>query len=151
MYDLQKLKRSYDQMPMKWILTQQYSFLRALLFVIMDLTNEVSSGAIDLAKSILEVLRLFHPTSWSSSYLLGVDHQMCLTSVLQPPQWPTNAVSSTKLHQACLAWTGQRSDVTQSTREAAGTSSTQWRHQVVNTTSNSEQKKTERNRNLVKV
>ena len=42
-------------MPMKWLLEQQYSFLRALLFVIMDLTNEVSSGAIDLAKDILEV------------------------------------------------------------------------------------------------
>ncbi len=43
-------------MPLKWLLEQQFAFLRALLFVIMDLTNEVSSGAIDLSKNILEEL-----------------------------------------------------------------------------------------------
>ena len=30
------------------------SFLKALLFVMMDLTGEVSSGAVDMAKSNLE-------------------------------------------------------------------------------------------------
>nr|XP_018666778.1 transformation/transcription domain-associated protein isoform X1 [Ciona intestinalis]XP_018666779.1 transformation/transcription domain-associated protein isoform X2 [Ciona intestinalis] len=45
-----------QQMPIKWILEQQYVFLRALLFVMMDLTNEVSSGAVDLAKDILKEL-----------------------------------------------------------------------------------------------
>jgi len=42
-------------MPITWVLEQQFVFLRALLFVMMDLTNEVSSGAIDLAKEILKV------------------------------------------------------------------------------------------------
>ena len=31
-----------------------FSFLKALLFVMMDLTGEVSSGAVDMAKSNLE-------------------------------------------------------------------------------------------------
>lgn len=43
------------KMPVKWVLEQQYAFLRALFFVMMDLTSEVSSGAVDLAKEILQV------------------------------------------------------------------------------------------------
>nr|XP_039255466.1 transformation/transcription domain-associated protein-like [Styela clava] len=45
-----------EQMPLKWVLEQQFVFLRALLFVMMDLTSEVSSGAIDRAKDILQNL-----------------------------------------------------------------------------------------------
>ena len=55
------IKHLMNIMPIKWLLEQQYAFLRALLFVMMDLTNEVSSGAIDLAKNILEVSWLRAP------------------------------------------------------------------------------------------
>ena len=42
-------------MPLQWLMTQMHPMLRALLFVVMDLEKEVSSGAIDLAKNILKV------------------------------------------------------------------------------------------------
>ena len=32
----------YERMALKWVLEHQFNFLRALLFVIMDLTSEVS-------------------------------------------------------------------------------------------------------------
>jgi transformation/transcription domain-associated protein len=32
----------YTRMSLKWVLEHQFSFLKALLFVIMDLTSEVS-------------------------------------------------------------------------------------------------------------
>ncbi|CAK8696388.1 unnamed protein product [Clavelina lepadiformis] len=50
------IKYLMELMPVKWVLEQQYIFLRALLFVMMDLTNEVSSGAVDIAKVILKEL-----------------------------------------------------------------------------------------------
>ena len=43
-----------DRMSLRWVLEHQFTFLKALLFVMMDLTGEVSSGAVDLAKSNLE-------------------------------------------------------------------------------------------------
>ena len=43
-----------DRMSLRWVLEHQFSFLKALLFVMMDLTGEVSSGAVDLAKTNLE-------------------------------------------------------------------------------------------------
>jgi transformation/transcription domain-associated protein len=36
------------------VLEHQFHFLKALFFVMMDLTGEVSSGAVDLAKSNLD-------------------------------------------------------------------------------------------------
>ena len=33
----------YERMALKWVLEHQFNFLRALLFVIMDLTSEVSA------------------------------------------------------------------------------------------------------------
>ena len=33
----------YERMALKWVLEHQFNFLRALLFVIMDLTSEVST------------------------------------------------------------------------------------------------------------
>ncbi|KAK7109588.1 transformation/transcription domain-associated protein-like isoform X2 [Littorina saxatilis] len=56
------IKFMYERMALKWVLEHQFNFLRALLFVIMDLTSEVSgltmwqvsSGAIDLAKTSLQ-------------------------------------------------------------------------------------------------
>jgi hypothetical protein len=44
-----------------------FSFLKALLFVMMDLTGEVSSGAVDMAKSNLEkmLVSIFKINFWS--------------------------------------------------------------------------------------
>ncbi|GFN80649.1 transformation/transcription domain-associated protein [Plakobranchus ocellatus] len=53
------IKSLYERMSFKWVLEHQYTFLKALLYVINDLTNEVSSGAVELAqKCIDEMLRL---------------------------------------------------------------------------------------------
>ena len=43
-----------------------FSFLKALLFVMMDLTGEVSSGAVDMAKSNLEkmLVNIFKINFW---------------------------------------------------------------------------------------
>lgn len=50
------LKFLYEHMSMRWLYQHLYTFLKAYLFVIMDLTGEVSSGAIDMAKSYLETM-----------------------------------------------------------------------------------------------
>ena len=44
------------QCALKWVYEHMFSFLKALLFVMMDLTGEVSSGALDSAKMNLEKL-----------------------------------------------------------------------------------------------
>ncbi|XP_045594313.1 transformation/transcription domain-associated protein isoform X4 [Procambarus clarkii] len=48
------IKFLFERMALKWVLEHQFPFLRALLFVMMDLTGEVSSGAVDMAKNNLE-------------------------------------------------------------------------------------------------
>lgn len=48
------IKFLFERMTLKWVLAHQYTFLKALLFVMMDLTGEVSSGAVDMAKANLE-------------------------------------------------------------------------------------------------
>ena len=48
------IKFLFERMDLRWVLERQFSFLKALLFVMMDLTGEVSSGAVDMAKSNLE-------------------------------------------------------------------------------------------------
>lgn len=52
------IKFLFERMAFKWVLEHQYVFLKALLFVMMDLTGEVSSGAIDMAKANLEKMLL---------------------------------------------------------------------------------------------
>lgn len=47
------LKFLCEHMSMRWIYQHMYTFLKAYLFVIMDLTGEVSSGAISMAKEYL--------------------------------------------------------------------------------------------------
>ena len=37
----------------RWVYMHQFNFLKALLFIMMDLTGEVSSGAVDMARSDL--------------------------------------------------------------------------------------------------
>lgn len=48
------LKFLYQHMAMRWLYQHLFSFLKAFMFVIMDLAGEVSSGAIDMAKTYLE-------------------------------------------------------------------------------------------------
>lgn len=48
------IKFLFERMDVRWVFQHQFSFLKALLFVMMDSTGEVSSGAVDMAKSNLE-------------------------------------------------------------------------------------------------
>ncbi|KAI1279601.1 Transformation/transcription domain-associated protein [Halotydeus destructor] len=48
------IKFLFERMTLKWVFGHQYTFMKALLFVMMDLTGEVSSGAVDMAKVNLE-------------------------------------------------------------------------------------------------
>lgn len=48
------LKFFYQHMAMRWLYQHLFTFLKAFMFVIMDLGEEVSSGAIDMAKTYLE-------------------------------------------------------------------------------------------------
>lgn len=48
------IKVLFEHMTLKWVLQHQFSFLRALMYVMMDLTGEVSTGAVDMAKTNLE-------------------------------------------------------------------------------------------------
>ncbi|XP_055697058.1 transcription-associated protein 1 isoform X2 [Phlebotomus papatasi] len=48
------LKFLYQHMAMRWLYQHLFVFLKAFMFVIMDLAGEVSSGAIDTAKTNLE-------------------------------------------------------------------------------------------------
>ncbi|EZA54681.1 Transformation/transcription domain-associated protein [Ooceraea biroi] len=48
------IKFLFERMATKWVLNHLFVFLKALIFVMMDLTDEVSNGAIDMAKDNLE-------------------------------------------------------------------------------------------------
>ncbi|XP_015602005.1 transformation/transcription domain-associated protein [Cephus cinctus] len=48
------IKFLFERMATKWVLNHLFVFLKALMFVMMDLTGEVSNGAIDMAKANLE-------------------------------------------------------------------------------------------------
>lgn len=48
------LKFLYQHMAMRWLYQHLFVFLKAFMFVIMDLAGEVSSGAIDMAKNHME-------------------------------------------------------------------------------------------------
>ncbi|PIK62231.1 putative transformation/transcription domain-associated protein [Apostichopus japonicus] len=50
------IKIMMEKMDLCWVLSHLYQFLKALLFVMLDLTGEVSSGALDMAKSNLASL-----------------------------------------------------------------------------------------------
>ncbi|XP_052224459.1 transformation/transcription domain-associated protein-like isoform X9 [Dreissena polymorpha] len=50
------IKSLTERMALKWVLEHQFLFLKALFFVMMDLTGEVSSGAVDLARANLDIL-----------------------------------------------------------------------------------------------
>ncbi|XP_058058029.1 transcription-associated protein 1 isoform X2 [Anopheles bellator] len=48
------LKFLYQNMALRWLYQHMFVFLKAFMFIIMDLTGEVSSGAIDMARTNLE-------------------------------------------------------------------------------------------------
>ncbi|XP_058123036.1 transcription-associated protein 1 [Anopheles ziemanni] len=48
------LKFLYQNMALRWLYQHLFVFLKAFMFIIMDLTGEVSSGAIDMARTFLE-------------------------------------------------------------------------------------------------
>lgn len=48
------IKFMFERCALKWVYEHMFTFLKALLFVMMDLTGEVSSGALDMAKNNLE-------------------------------------------------------------------------------------------------
>ncbi|KAA8581786.1 hypothetical protein FQN60_003367, partial [Etheostoma spectabile] len=50
------IKFLMERLPLIWVLQNQLTFLKALLFVMMDLTGEVSNGAVAMAKTTLEQL-----------------------------------------------------------------------------------------------
>lgn len=50
------VKSMFEKMAPEWVYKHVFTFLKAVLFVMMDLTGEVSSGAIDMATINLERL-----------------------------------------------------------------------------------------------
>ncbi|KAJ8954217.1 hypothetical protein NQ318_005812 [Aromia moschata] len=48
------IKFMFERCALKWVYEHVFMFLKALLFVMMDLTGEVSSGALDMAKDNLQ-------------------------------------------------------------------------------------------------
>ena len=50
------LRNFFDRMTLRWLLTHQFVLLKAMLFVIKDLCDELSSGVIDKAKENLEII-----------------------------------------------------------------------------------------------
>uniref|UniRef100_A0A1Y1MXI9 FAT domain-containing protein n=3 Tax=Photinus pyralis TaxID=7054 RepID=A0A1Y1MXI9_PHOPY len=50
------IKFMFERCSLRWVYDHMFTFLKALLFVMMDLTGEVSSGALDMAKVNLEKL-----------------------------------------------------------------------------------------------
>lgn len=48
------IKFMFEKMAIKWVYQHMFTFLKAFFFVMMDLTGEVSSGAIDMATINLE-------------------------------------------------------------------------------------------------
>ncbi|XP_065834052.1 transformation/transcription domain-associated protein-like isoform X2 [Oscarella lobularis] len=51
-----------EKLPLVWLLDRQIVFVSALLFVMMDLSGEVSSGTVDMARQLLEdLLRKCNP------------------------------------------------------------------------------------------
>ncbi|CAH0549746.1 unnamed protein product, partial [Brassicogethes aeneus] len=48
------IKFMFERCAIKWVYEHMFTFLKALLFVMMDLTGEVSNGALDMAKDNLK-------------------------------------------------------------------------------------------------
>ena len=50
------IKLLCKKMPIKWILLNYFSFVKSIMFVLVSVTGEISSGAINIAEENLEFL-----------------------------------------------------------------------------------------------
>uniref|UniRef100_A0A146L0J1 Transformation/transcription domain-associated protein n=6 Tax=Lygus hesperus TaxID=30085 RepID=A0A146L0J1_LYGHE len=72
----------YESMSIRWVYQHLFVFVKAQLFVMMDLTGEVSSGAIDQAKANLEALiKLCAPLHHSDDQELKMIQKKALDDV----------------------------------------------------------------------
>lgn len=69
------IKIMFEKMAIKWVYQHMFTFLKAFIFVMMDLTGEVSSGAIDMAKVNLEKMVRVCVTGTSS----GTNEQLLMS------------------------------------------------------------------------
>ncbi|XP_028982080.1 transformation/transcription domain-associated protein [Diachasma alloeum] len=75
------IKFLFEHMATKWVLNHLFVFLKALMFVMMDLTGEVSNGAIDMAKANLEqMLRVCVNSGIVKKEMMETDNQEDVTS-----------------------------------------------------------------------
>ena len=64
------IKFMYERMALKWVLEHQFNFLRALLFVIMDLTSEVSAAPLVFMFSLSPLgVHVFSQPPWCACFL----------------------------------------------------------------------------------
>ncbi|XP_028408078.1 transformation/transcription domain-associated protein-like isoform X2 [Dendronephthya gigantea] len=67
-------------MPLKWVIEHQLLFAKALMFVMMDLTNEVSAGTVDSAKETLEkLIRQCNKKDEKDEEIIAVQKRCCPT------------------------------------------------------------------------
>ena len=50
------IKFLMEKMPLKWVMNHQLAFVMALMFVLLDLSNEVSSGTVSMAQELTDKL-----------------------------------------------------------------------------------------------
>jgi transformation/transcription domain-associated protein len=89
------IKNLLETMSMKWVYEHLFLFLKALLFVMMDLTGEVSSGAVDIAKSLLEKMLV---TCVSPPTTTGMD-DVSISELLSAQQKSINEVTHELVRQ----------------------------------------------------
>lgn len=77
------IKFMFERCAIKWVYEHMFMFLKALLFVMMDLTGEVSSGALDMARDNLQKMLtlLVAPPAEGSDEQTTVLQQMALHNV----------------------------------------------------------------------
>ena len=80
-----------EKMPLKWVMGHQLSFVMALMFVLLDLTNEVSSGTVSQASELMEKLL----TLCNSP--LPEEKTVCIcVSMNHTPSWKNQKQTKTK-------------------------------------------------------
>ncbi|XP_014255602.1 transformation/transcription domain-associated protein [Cimex lectularius] len=94
----------YESMSIRWVFQHLFVFVKAQLFVMMDLTGEVSSGALDQAKLNLEALiKLCAPlVDPNSDKELAAIQQKALTAVtfelIKQVTSPTTLIREQSMH-----------------------------------------------------
>ncbi|XP_060534319.1 transcription-associated protein 1 [Cylas formicarius] len=72
------IKFMFEQCALKWVYKHMFTFLKALLFVMTDLTGEVSSGSLDMAKENLQkmlVVLVTPPPDGSDDETVGLQQK----------------------------------------------------------------------------